>query len=97
MRINSSGCLDRCELGPTMVIYPEGVWYHVETREDVDEILQKVQERVKSSKQGEWIVGAGGWGQALPTRQQLDTIAPANTALQATGECTSSATAGPIV
>lgn len=40
VRINQSGCLDRCELGPTMVIYPEGVWYHYETREDVDEILQ---------------------------------------------------------
>jgi (2Fe-2S) ferredoxin len=41
VRINTSGCLDRCELGPTMVIYPEGVWYHVETREDVDEVLQR--------------------------------------------------------
>jgi (2Fe-2S) ferredoxin len=41
MRINSSGCLDRCELGPTVVIYPEGVWYHVETREDVDEVLTR--------------------------------------------------------
>ncbi len=40
VRVNTSGCLDRCELGPTVVIYPEGVWYHVETREDVDEILQ---------------------------------------------------------
>jgi (2Fe-2S) ferredoxin len=40
VRINTSGCLDRCELGPTMVIYPEGVWYSVQTREDVDEILQ---------------------------------------------------------
>jgi (2Fe-2S) ferredoxin len=40
VRINSSGCLDRCELGPTMVIYPEGVWYHYRTREDVDEILR---------------------------------------------------------
>ena len=40
-RVNSAGCLDRCELGPVMVIYPEGVWYHVETREDVDEISQK--------------------------------------------------------
>jgi len=39
VRINASGCLDRCELGPTMVIYPEGVWYHYETRADVDEIL----------------------------------------------------------
>jgi len=41
VRINASGCLDRCELGPTMVIYPEGVWYSVQTREDVDEILQR--------------------------------------------------------
>ncbi len=39
VRVNASGCLDRCELGPTMVIYPEGVWYRYETLEDVDEIL----------------------------------------------------------
>ena len=40
VRINSSGCLDRCELGPTMVIYPEGVWYRCRTREDIDEVLR---------------------------------------------------------
>lgn len=40
VRINASGCLDRCELGPTMVIYPDGVWYHYENRADVDEILE---------------------------------------------------------
>ena len=40
VRINASGCLDRCELGPTMVIYPEGVWYTYRTPEDVDEILR---------------------------------------------------------
>ncbi len=39
-RINAAGCLDRCELGPTMVIYPEGVWYSCKTREDIDEILR---------------------------------------------------------
>jgi (2Fe-2S) ferredoxin len=39
IRINAAGCLDRCELGPTMVIYPEGVWYTYRTREDVDDIL----------------------------------------------------------
>ncbi len=38
-RINQAGCLDRCELGPTMVIYPEGVWYRFDTPADVDEIL----------------------------------------------------------
>ena len=39
VRINNAGCLDRCELGPTMVIYPEGVWYSYKTLEDVEEIL----------------------------------------------------------
>ncbi len=40
LRINNAGCLDRCELGPTMVIYPEGVWYHYRSTDDIDEILQ---------------------------------------------------------
>lgn len=39
VRINSAGCLDRCELGPVVVIYPEGVWYAPRTSEDIDEIL----------------------------------------------------------
>jgi (2Fe-2S) ferredoxin len=41
VRINNAGCLDRCELGPTVVIYPEGVWYAVSTEADIDEVLQK--------------------------------------------------------
>ena len=40
VRVNNAGCLDRCELGPTMVIYPEGVWYHYRSTDDIDEILQ---------------------------------------------------------
>ena len=40
VRINSAGCLDRCELGPTLVIYPEGVWYSVPTKADIDEVLE---------------------------------------------------------
>ena len=41
VRVNMAGCLDRCELGPTMVIYPEGVWYTYASMADVDEILQR--------------------------------------------------------
>ena len=40
VRINVAGCLDRCELGPVMVIYPEGVWYAVKTEADIDEIIE---------------------------------------------------------
>jgi (2Fe-2S) ferredoxin len=41
VRINQAGCLDRCELGPTLVIYPDGVWYHADNNADIDEILEK--------------------------------------------------------
>lgn len=39
VRVNSAGCLDRCERGPVIVIYPEGVWYSAQSFEDIDEIL----------------------------------------------------------
>lgn len=38
-RVNSAGCLDRCDEGPVLVVYPEGVWYTYVDREDVDEII----------------------------------------------------------
>jgi len=41
VRINNAGCLDRCELGPNLVIYPEGVWYQCPTKEDIDEIISE--------------------------------------------------------
>ncbi len=41
IRINAAGCLDRCELGPCVVIYPEGVWYRLETTQDVDAVLER--------------------------------------------------------
>ena len=36
-----AGCLDRCEEGPVIVVYPEAVWYHYETEADVDEIVKE--------------------------------------------------------
>ncbi len=40
VRINQSGCLDRCELGPCVVVYPEGVWYSYLDEVDIDEIVE---------------------------------------------------------
>ena len=40
MRVNNAGCLNRCALGPVLVIYPEGVWYHYQTTDDIDEIIE---------------------------------------------------------
>jgi (2Fe-2S) ferredoxin len=41
IRINSAGCLDRCELGPVLVVYPEAVWYTYVDESDLDEIIEE--------------------------------------------------------
>ena len=40
VRANQAGCLDQCEHGPNVVIYPEGVWYGGVALADVDEIVE---------------------------------------------------------
>ena len=41
VRANSAGCLDACEHGVAMVVYPEGVWYGGVTPADVPEIVHR--------------------------------------------------------
>lgn len=39
VRANGAGCLDACERGMAMVVYPEGVWYGQVTKDDLKEIV----------------------------------------------------------
>jgi len=39
VRANKAGCLDQCEHGPTVVVYPEAVWYGSVRIADVAEIV----------------------------------------------------------
>ena len=41
VRVNKSGCLDRCNEGPIAVVYPEGIWYSYTDIEDIDEIVEE--------------------------------------------------------
>ena len=41
IRVNRAGCMDRCELGPTLVVYPDAVWYRYESESDLAEIAQR--------------------------------------------------------
>jgi (2Fe-2S) ferredoxin len=41
IRANKSGCLDQCEHGPTVVVYPEAVWYGFVQPQDVVQIVQE--------------------------------------------------------
>jgi|TARA_B100000795_G_scaffold152594_1_gene114352 (2Fe-2S) ferredoxin len=40
-RINKGGCLDRCQDGPLMVVYPQGIWYRYFDEDDIDEIVDQ--------------------------------------------------------
>ena len=39
VRCNEAGCLDQCEYGPALVIYPQGIWYGGVTVDDVPRIV----------------------------------------------------------
>jgi (2Fe-2S) ferredoxin len=41
LRVNQAGCLDRCEEGPCIVVYPDAVWYTYVDRADIDEIIEQ--------------------------------------------------------
>ena len=41
IRINTAGCLNRCEEGPIIVVYPDDVWYTYIDQEDLDEIIEE--------------------------------------------------------
>lgn len=39
-RANSAGCLEQCEYGATLVLYPQGIWYGNVRVEDVPRIVE---------------------------------------------------------
>ena len=41
VRINIAGCLNRCNEGPTIVVYPQEVWYTYHNRQDIDRIIDE--------------------------------------------------------
>lgn len=41
VRAQRAGCLDACDYGPSMVIYPEGVFYGGVSLNDIPEIIEE--------------------------------------------------------
>ena len=41
VRVNTAGCLNRCNEGPVCVVYPEAVWYTYVDKEDIDDIVEQ--------------------------------------------------------
>src|SRR5262249_40094482 len=47
------GCLRICEQGPTMVVYPEGTWYHGMTAERIPQFVR--QHLIEGQPVREWV------------------------------------------
>lgn len=39
IRINTAGCLDRCDEGPVAVVYPDQIWYRYSSLDDLQKIV----------------------------------------------------------
>jgi (2Fe-2S) ferredoxin len=48
-----AGCLRICTHGPTMVVYPEGIWYHDMTADKIPQFVE--QHLVQGEPVREWI------------------------------------------
>src|SRR5436190_22243566 len=56
------GCLRICCAGPTMVVYPEGTWYHGMTAERIGEFVQ--QHLIDNRPVQEWVFAENPLGQS---------------------------------
>ncbi|MBL7014426.1 MAG: (2Fe-2S) ferredoxin domain-containing protein [Candidatus Marinimicrobia bacterium] len=53
IRINKSGCLDTCEMGPALVIYPSEYWYLNVQNDQIETIFE--QSIIRDKVVDEWI------------------------------------------
>lgn len=42
--VSTTSCLNVCEKGPILVVYPNALWYHEVTEQKIDEILDAFEE-----------------------------------------------------
>lgn len=56
IRVNMSGCMDRCEEGPVFVDYPEGEWFCLKTEVDINRFIEAYVINNKKSEIGDIIL-----------------------------------------
>ncbi|MDX2079606.1 MAG: (2Fe-2S) ferredoxin domain-containing protein [Terrimicrobiaceae bacterium] len=43
VKVTSTGCMNLCDQGPVVVVYPEGRWYKQVTEDVADQILDSIE------------------------------------------------------
>ncbi len=50
VRVSQSGCQDKCEKGPNVMIFPDNVWISATSPEDIERILALLEESVRTGE-----------------------------------------------
>lgn len=48
VRVSQSGCMDKCEDGPNIMVFPDNVWFSRVTEADLEPILDAVAQSLES-------------------------------------------------
>jgi len=72
VRANKSGCLDACELGPAIAIYPDNIWYVKVKLQDVEEIFNKT--ILKNEPVSRLLAGNETWQELKSIRERVQKI-----------------------
>lgn len=55
IRVSQSGCLDRCEEGPNIMVFPDNVWYSGVELADLEGILDEIAGSLEAEAQPEGV------------------------------------------
>src|SRR5450755_3659032 len=58
VRANQSGCLDQCEHGPNVVVYPEAIWYGPSPKRTSTRLLSRTSSEASPSDASAWPIPA---------------------------------------
>jgi len=50
IRVSQSGCQDRCEQGPNIMVFPDNVWFSGVEEKDLDGLLDTVVKSMEEEK-----------------------------------------------
>ncbi len=52
IRVSQSGCMDVCEDGPNIMIFPDNVWYSNVAEDDLEPLIDALEEALRAEEAG---------------------------------------------
>ncbi|MBI2424927.1 MAG: (2Fe-2S) ferredoxin domain-containing protein [Candidatus Hydrogenedentes bacterium] len=53
VRVSRSGCMDRCESGPNIMVFPDNIWYSDVEEDELGDIVDAIERSLKQEPEFE--------------------------------------------